>query len=120
LEKVQGPALGLLRPLTDGATATGGLCGSIFLDMSFEKHILTLVAESKYSEIRPADTRRMMKMFELGVKRSFTLESNKDYSVELIGVEDNPDEGIQGAMIDLKRYMPSSQLFVVSFLIDYV
>ncbi|KAH6895964.1 hypothetical protein B0T10DRAFT_545558 [Thelonectria olida] len=87
------------------AIGDGGLCGSIFLDTSFEKHICTLVGEREYSRIRPLDKRRMMKMFELGVKRSFTLESNKDYSVELIGVEDNPDEGIVEDMINLETSM---------------
>ncbi|KAF7553497.1 hypothetical protein G7Z17_g3586 [Cylindrodendrum hubeiense] len=87
------------------AIGDGGLCGSIFLDTSFEKHIRTLVGEREYNEIKPIHKRRMMKMFELGVKRSFTLESNKDYSVDLRGVEDNCDEGIEDDCITLKRSM---------------
>ncbi|KAH7008907.1 hypothetical protein EDB80DRAFT_574486 [Ilyonectria destructans] len=86
------------------AIGDGGLCGSIFLDTSFEKHIRTLVGETQYANIKPIHKLRMMKMFELGVKRSFTSESNKDYSVDLRGVEDNFDEGIEDDCITLKSY----------------
>ncbi|KAK7398435.1 hypothetical protein QQX98_012186 [Neonectria punicea] len=87
------------------AIGDGGLCGSIFLDTSFEQHICTLVGEKEYAEIKPIHKQRMMKMFELGVKRSFTLESNKDYSVDLRGVVDNYDEGIEDDCITLKKSM---------------
>ncbi|KPM39250.1 hypothetical protein AK830_g7310 [Neonectria ditissima] len=87
------------------AISGGDLCGSIFLDTSFEKHIRILVGEDEYARIKPIHKQRMMRMFEQGVKRSFTLESNKDYSVDLRGIEDNYEEGIEDECITLKKSM---------------
>lgn len=88
--------------------------------MSFEKHIRTLVGETQYSRIKPIHKLRMMKMFELGVKRSFTSDSNKDYSVDLRGVEDNADEGIEDDCITLKRSLSFYILLVALFLTTYI
>lgn len=80
----------------------GGLCGSVFLDISFEKYIKTLVGKEQYSKIREIDKKKMLRTFEYGVKRSFVAESTKDYSVDLRGVEDNEEEGIIDETINLK------------------
>ncbi|KAH7160459.1 hypothetical protein B0J13DRAFT_644084, partial [Dactylonectria estremocensis] len=95
-----------LNPLQieECAISDGGLCGSIFLDTAFEKHICTLVGESKYAKIKPRHKLRMIEVFEVGVKRCFTMDSNKGYVVELEGIDDNVDEGIFDGCISLKNY----------------
>lgn len=44
----------------------------------------------------------MLKEFEFGIKRSFMGDDNKDYSVDLRGVEDNEEEGIVDDNVPLK------------------
>ncbi|KAJ3526973.1 hypothetical protein NM208_g1479 [Fusarium decemcellulare] len=96
-----------LKPLKveECAIGDGGLCGSVFLDIAFEKYIKTLVGEEQYRDLREIDKKKMMRIFENGVKRSFTVDSTKDYSVDLRGVKDNEEEGIVDETITLKQSM---------------
>ncbi|KAI8713929.1 hypothetical protein NCS52_01239000 [Fusarium sp. LHS14.1] len=87
------------------AIGDGGLCGSTHMDECFEKCVKTLVGEAQYSGIRDIDKKKMLRVFEYGVKRCFTLESAKEYSVDLRGVEDNEKEGILDETIGLKHSM---------------
>ena len=83
------------------ATGGGGLCGSVFLDQSFEHYIRSLVGVDEYSNLKPSHRRRMMRDFELNVKRRFKGD-DKPLSVDLIGVEDDPENGIDDCTIALK------------------
>ncbi|RSL54238.1 hypothetical protein CEP54_009995 [Fusarium duplospermum] len=83
------------------AIGDGDLCGSTKLDEGFEKHIAMLVGECQYSKIKDIHKKKMMRTFESGVKRCFAYGSNKEYSVELRGVEDNLTEGIEEETIIL-------------------
>ncbi|KAF2815177.1 uncharacterized protein BDZ99DRAFT_408930 [Mytilinidion resinicola] len=76
------------------AVGDGDLCGSVFVDAAFEKYVKTVVGEGDYNTIREKAKKRMMKEFEVSVKRCYTGD-NKEFSVDLPGVEDNPDEGIE-------------------------
>lgn len=73
------------------------------MDECFEKCVKTLVGEAQYSGIREIDKKKMLRVFEYGVKRCFTLESTKEYSVDLRGVEDNENEGVLDETIGLKQ-----------------
>jgi hypothetical protein len=79
----------------------GGLCGSVFLDAAFENHIKTIVGEAQYNSIRQKSRKLMLREFEEGVKRSFT-GNNRNFSVDLRGVEDNPAAGVIDDTITLK------------------
>jgi len=57
-----------------------------------------LVGESEYSTISEKKKKRMLAEFEM-LKRSFDGEGQKDYSVDLQGVEDNPESGIDDGTI---------------------
>lgn len=83
------------------AVGDGDLCGSVFLDMAFEKHIKTVVGEGQYAGLRDKAKKKMMREFETAVKRSYSGD-NKDYSVDLQGVEDDVAEGINDDTITLK------------------
>ncbi|KAM6516430.1 hypothetical protein FALCPG4_014614 [Fusarium falciforme] len=87
------------------AIGDGDLCGSTRLDKSFEKYIETLVGKDQYSKLKEINKKKMMRVFENGVKRCFTLESTKEYTVELKGVEDNEGHGIEDDTITLDHSM---------------
>ncbi|EEU38428.1 uncharacterized protein NECHADRAFT_88549 [Fusarium vanettenii 77-13-4] len=86
------------------AIGDGDLCGSTRLDKCFEKYIETLVGKDQYSKLKEINKKKMMRVFEYGVKRCFTLESTKEYSVDLKGVEDNERHGIEDDTITLDHY----------------
>lgn len=75
------------------APGIGGLCGSAFIDMSFEKFVKTKVGKEQFEGIRLKHRKRMLQEFDVQVKRSFAGD-DKITSVELRGIEDNPAEGI--------------------------
>lgn len=79
----------------------GDLCGSIFLDLAFEKCITTIVGEDQYYNvlrdlkgIKERSRKKMMEQFEIGIKRNFTGMPGQRFSVDLKGVEDDEKEGI--------------------------
>ncbi|KAG8530515.1 uncharacterized protein KY384_005018 [Bacidia gigantensis] len=90
-----------LRPGLD-YLRRGGLCGSAFLDVAFIKHIETLVGATQYQDIKESNRKRMMKDFEFGIKRCFSGKNDPDFSVELIGVKDDPGSGIVDDTIVIK------------------
>ncbi|KAL8668801.1 MAG: hypothetical protein Q9168_006582 [Polycauliona sp. 1 TL-2023] len=61
----------------------GGLCGSVFLDSSFQKYIETIVGEAQYNSIKETNRKKMMKEFEYGIKRTFSEKNDQTYSVDL-------------------------------------
>lgn len=79
----------------------GDLCGSVFLDMAFENHIRMLVGREQYEGLRPRNKRRMMEAFEFGIKRSFSKEDTANLSVDLKGVEDDDENGIDDEIITI-------------------
>lgn len=76
----------------------------MYLDAAFERHIALLVGNAQYENI---ETRRKIKMldaFDLGIKRCFDdQEDDGDFTVDLIGVEDDEENGIFGDTITVKR-----------------
>lgn len=70
--------------------------------MAFVKYIVTIVGEAQYARLKENNKKRMLRDFEYGIKRSFTGDPGKDYSVELKGVEDNEEEGIDDDSIPLR------------------
>ncbi|KAJ8131335.1 hypothetical protein O1611_g2287 [Lasiodiplodia mahajangana] len=88
--------------LVECAIGDGGLCGSVFLDMAFERYIIGLVGQEAYAGIKQANKNKMLRDFEFGVKRAFDGSDDKDYSVDLKGIDDNEEEGIVDDTIPLK------------------
>jgi hypothetical protein len=62
--------------------------------MGFEKFVKLKVGRENYGNIRERYRKRMMLDFEAQVKRNFGGQDEDMRSVELVGVEDNPEEGI--------------------------
>ncbi|RMJ13421.1 hypothetical protein CDV36_006927 [Fusarium kuroshium] len=87
------------------AIGDGDLCGSTRLDKCFEKYIETLVGKDQYSRIKDINKKKMMRVFEYGVKRCFTLESTREYTVDLKGVPDNQRHSIEDDTITLDHSM---------------
>ncbi|OCL06987.1 actin-like ATPase domain-containing protein [Glonium stellatum] len=85
------------------APGIGGLCGSAFIDMSFEKFVKTKVGKEQFEGIRLKHRKRMLQEFDVQVKRSFAGD-DKITSVELRGIEDNPAEGIIDESITIPGY----------------
>ena len=83
------------------AVGDGELCGSVFLDSAFEKHIKVKVGERQYMKIKELKRKRMLRDFEQAVKKAYD-GSNKEYTVELVGVEEDLDKDIHEDMIKLK------------------
>ncbi|MCJ1471207.1 hypothetical protein MMC07_009855 [Pseudocyphellaria aurata] len=84
------------------AIGSGGLCGSVFLDLAFAQYIETIVGEAQYNRIKEKNRKKMMKEFEFGIKRAF--DGNDDqYSVDLRGVKDDRKNGILNDTIKINR-----------------
>ncbi|KAH7125733.1 hypothetical protein B0J11DRAFT_506551 [Dendryphion nanum] len=83
------------------AVGDGGLCGSVYLDQAFERYIKTIVGENEWKQIKDKSKKKMMKEFEESIKRCYAGD-NQEYSVDLQGVDDNPQEGIDDDTITLK------------------
>lgn len=75
--------------LADFQLPQGDLCGSVFLDTSFQKYIETIVGEAQYKSIKETNRKKMMKEFEFGIKRTFSEKNDQTYSVDLRGVKDD-------------------------------
>ena len=74
----------------------------MYLDRAFEKHIITLVGPEYYRTIPQKRRKKMLQEFEVSVKRCFDGEGQKDYSVDLHGVKDDPVNGIDDETILLR------------------
>ncbi|PSN58712.1 actin-like ATPase domain-containing protein [Corynespora cassiicola Philippines] len=92
-----------LNPLQieEGVVGEGDGCGSVHLDIAFEKYIQMVVGEKQYSSLDPKAKATMLHGYETGLKRAYS-GTNKEYSVELHGVDDNEKEGIDSGTITLK------------------
>lgn len=84
-----GPPPTTPTPLADVQPLQGDLCGSVFLDTSFQKYIETIVGEAQYKSIKETNRKKMMKEFEFGIKRTFSEKNDQTYSVDLRGVKDD-------------------------------
>ena len=60
-----------------------------------------VVGEKQYNKIREVKRKRMLRDFEQAVKKGYD-GGDKEYSVELHGVEDDPEKGIDDDTIRLK------------------
>jgi hypothetical protein len=49
----------------------GGLCGSVYLDAGFERHVSFLVGDEAYAKLDPRRKNQMLEEFEFGIKRCF-------------------------------------------------
>ncbi|KAM0796671.1 hypothetical protein BDR22DRAFT_866080 [Usnea florida] len=93
-----------LKPLKikECAIGSGGLCGSVFLDLAFQKYIETIVGEIEYNSIKENNRKKMMREFEYGIKRCFSENNDQTYSVDLKGVKDDPRNGVIDDTITVK------------------
>ncbi|KAF8453361.1 hypothetical protein BGX38DRAFT_1249757 [Terfezia claveryi] len=95
-----------LKPLKirECVIGDGGLCGSVFLDLEFERHIRTLVGRDVYAKIKQKDINKMFREFEYGIKRSFTQDDTAPLTVDLKGAGDSPEIGIEDDTIKIEFY----------------
>lgn len=73
----------------------------MYLDQAFERYIKTIVGKDEWEKLRDKSKKSMMKDFELSIKRCYAGD-DQEYSVDLQGVDDNPEEGIDDDTITLK------------------
>ncbi|KAJ4398854.1 hypothetical protein N0V91_009905 [Didymella pomorum] len=83
------------------AMGAGDLCGSVYLDQAFERYIRLIVGESQWKQLKPKSKQKMMLDFENSIKRSYAGD-DKQFTVDLQGVEDNASVGIDDETITLK------------------
>ena len=91
----------------NGNFSIGGLCGSVFLDLAFQKYIETMIGETEYNRLKESNRKKMMTDFEYQVKRNFSEHHDIPYSVDLKGVKDDPENDIHDDTIKLKKYASS-------------
>ncbi|KAF8538653.1 hypothetical protein BDD12DRAFT_910659 [Trichophaea hybrida] len=84
--------------------AETALCGSNNIDKAFEAYIERLVGLEQYRSIDPKHKSKMLSDFEILIKRSFRVkhEQKKTILVDLRGVEENKNNGIEDESIILK------------------
>ncbi|KAJ4352430.1 uncharacterized protein N0V89_007778 [Didymosphaeria variabile] len=87
--------------IEEGVAGEGDGCGSVHLDVAFKKYIQMIVGEKQYNSLKRRAKSRMLREYENGLKRAFS-GTDKEYTVELPGVDDNEKEGIDNEMITLK------------------
>ena len=80
---------------------SGDLCGSVFVDVAFEKYLMSMIGESTYNNIKEKYRKKMLSAFDVQVKRNFAGE-DKEFSVELKGVGDNSELNAIDDIIPLK------------------
>lgn len=92
-----------LKPLAveECAIGAGDLCGSMYLDIAFQKYVKTIVGDEQYDKLHDKAKRAMMREFEQSVKRCYNGD-DEEHSVDLWGVADNPKEHINCNNITLK------------------
>jgi hypothetical protein len=74
----------------------GGLCGAIFLDVAFEKHIRTMISAEDYEKLSDRSKIKMMHEWEYGAKRGFRVDAAEHgkWYVDIpgyLGVHDIPE-----------------------------
>ena len=84
---------------------TGGLCGSVFLDMNFERYIETICGETEYRSLKESNRKKMMREFDTQIKRCFNGHDDHTYSVDLKGVKEDPEHGVLDDTITIKPYV---------------
>lgn len=62
-----------------------------------------MIGEVQYNRIKETNRKKMMREFEYGIKRTFSETSDQIYSVDLRGVEDDPENGIIDDTITVKK-----------------
>lgn len=81
----------------------GDVCGSIYLNAAFEEHISELVGKRQYDSgsIKEKDKRNFMINFECGIKRTFSMDRTRNLNVDLPGVKNDVDNGIEDGVITI-------------------
>ncbi|CAG8962469.1 hypothetical protein HYFRA_00014199 [Hymenoscyphus fraxineus] len=94
-----------LRPLEIQETVKGegGLCGSVYLNISFQNYIEILIGKEQYDKLPVASKRNMMMEFDQTIKRIFNEKNNEVHTIDLFGVEDDPNNDIDDNTIVLKK-----------------
>ncbi len=92
------------NPLT-GIFLAGGLCGSVYLNIGFQKYIETLIGKDQYDSLSDPSKRKMMTEFDQTLKRIFNERSNEVHTIDLYGVEDDPENGIDDNTTVLKKHV---------------
>ena len=77
----------------------GDLCGSLFLDMGFQKWVTTIIGQNQWAKLKDTAKKNMLLDFEYAVKRSFDPKCQQEYSVGLRGVEDDEAQNISDGNI---------------------
>lgn len=65
----------------------GDLCGSVFVDIGFQKWVTTQVGDRAYAGLKEPPKKNMLTDFEYQIKRGLEHNSQQEYSVELRGVD---------------------------------
>jgi len=79
-----------------------GSCGSMCVNDLLEKLIRSKVGDQQYSRIREKSKQAMRSDLDQKIQRKFSLDS-RPAAVELRGVNDDPEMGIQDEIIELRR-----------------
>ena len=75
------------------------------LDKAFETYVRNLVGPPQYDRLDARDKKKMMSDFELGVKPRFQYgRRNERLAIDLRGVRDDVDKGIEDETIVLNLY----------------
>ncbi|KAH9437236.1 hypothetical protein MCOR02_000892 [Pyricularia oryzae] len=80
------------------AVGDGDLCGSVYINHAFEKDLKLRVGERQYKSIQRARRRKMLLDFDT-VKQSYEGDPTKDFEVDLKGVQDSKENGIEDETI---------------------
>ncbi|KAL7275880.1 hypothetical protein RUND412_001157 [Rhizina undulata] len=83
---------------------SGDLCGSVFVNESFEEHVRDLLGDDVIDRMRPIAKREMMRQWEEKVKFKFA-DSNEieNYEIYIPGVGDNEEKGLEAGFLSLSR-----------------
>ncbi|KAH0565665.1 hypothetical protein GP486_000939 [Trichoglossum hirsutum] len=75
--------------ISEKVVGESGLCGSVFLDIAFKNFLSTFLGGDVHNA-PPQNLAKMMSDFEYGIKRQFTDNDTKTYSLFMPGCQDNP------------------------------
>lgn len=107
------------RPLRleEVVRGSGGMCGSVYLDYGFEKHIKKVLGEEAFNNMKPNSRAEMMRTWEESVKFVFGHDDDpeEEYLVAVPGIPDCDYKNIADGFYIMDRFGYYGILFTPTF-----
>jgi hypothetical protein len=87
--------------LVEAVEGNGDVCGAVFLEANFRKLLRTYLGGQVYDNLDPECEARIIRDFEHGIRRLYTGDGEKEYTVIMPGVPENTCSQIRSGLMRL-------------------